>query len=95
MMKARPALVLERSMVCLLFGSCSHSFTVFHLRLCQDNVGANGWLWICYRFGWPVFFSSFRTGLLAYMNRLDAVLGVDRIVLKENSFAKFEPSNSC
>jgi hypothetical protein len=51
MMKARPALVLERSMVCLLFGSCSHSFTVFHLRLCQDNVGANGWLWICYRFG--------------------------------------------
>lgn len=27
-----------------------------------------------------------------YMNRLDAVLGVDRMVLKDNSVAKIDPS---
>lgn len=79
--------MLERLLV-FFFGFFSRSVTVFHLRLCQDNVGANGWCgWILSPFSVQRFFSSF-PHWATYKNRLDAVLGVDRIVFRDKPVTK-------
>lgn len=83
--------MLKRWWFCLFFGYCSHSFTVFHVYVKTMLVlmGGGGFVTILV----TRFFSSFHTRA-TYMNRLDAVLGVDQIVLKDNSVAKINATHS-
>lgn len=49
----------------LFLGYSSRSFAVFHLHLCRDNVGANGWSgWILPPFWCSASSLRSRTGLL-------------------------------
>lgn len=85
---ARPALVLERLLILLFLGYSSCSFAVFHLRLCRDNVGANGWEWVDFAtILVQHFFSSF-PHWATYKNRLDAVFGVDWVVFRDKPVTK-------
>lgn len=94
MMWARPALVLERFLILLFLGYSSCSFAVFHLHLCRDNVGANEWEWVDFAtILVERFFSSF-PHWATYKNRLDAVLGVDRVVFRNKPVTKLT-SPSC
>lgn len=72
----------------LFLGYSSRSFAVFHLRLCRDNVGANGREWVDFATILVLrFFSSF-PHWATYKNRLDAVFGVEWVVFRDKPVIK-------